>query len=89
MNFPTGMLHFALQTNAIVLPFFHLYRRGKIKLIFKEPIDGDWKQGKKDYKRIMGEFAKLLESYISSSPEEYMGLYGDTVLNYYYRSSKM
>jgi lauroyl/myristoyl acyltransferase len=87
MNFPTGMLHFALQANAIVLPFFHLYHRGKFKLIFKQPIDGDWKQGKKDYRRILEEFAKLLESYISSYPEEYMGIYGDTVLNYYYRSS--
>jgi Kdo2-lipid IVA lauroyltransferase/acyltransferase len=87
MNFPTGMLHFALQANAIVLPFFHLYQRGKIKLIFKEPIDGDWKRGEKDYRRIMEEFAKLLESYIVAHPEGYMGIYGDTVLNYYYRSS--
>jgi KDO2-lipid IV(A) lauroyltransferase len=87
MNFPTGMLHFALQTNAIVLPFFHLYRRGRFKLIFKEPIDGDWKQGEKDYQRIIEEFARLLESYIFSYPEEYMGIYGDTALNYYYRSS--
>ncbi len=89
INFPTGMLHFALQATAIVVPFIHLHRRGKIKLIFKEPIDGDWKQGEKDYKRIIGEFAKLLESYILAYPEEYMGIYGPTVLSNYYRSSKM
>ncbi len=88
MHFSTGMLHFALQADAAVLPFFHLYRRGKIKLIFKEPIDDDWRQGEKDYQRIMEEFAKLLESYILAYPEEYMGIYGPTVLNYYYRSSK-
>jgi Kdo2-lipid IVA lauroyltransferase/acyltransferase len=88
MHFSTGMLHFALQADAAVLPFFHLYRRGKIKLIFKEPIDGDWRQGEEDYQRIMEEFAKLLEYYILAYPKEYMGIYGPTVLNYYYRSSK-
>jgi KDO2-lipid IV(A) lauroyltransferase len=89
MGFPSGMLCFAHKTNAMVLPFIHLYRRGKIKLIFKEPIDGGWKEGEKDYRRIMGDFAKLLEYYIQTYPESYRGIYGPTILDEYYRSSKM
>jgi KDO2-lipid IV(A) lauroyltransferase len=88
MSFPSGMLHFARKTNAIVLPFIHLYRHGKIRLIFEEPIDGDWKQGEKDYRRIMGDFAKLLEYYIRTYPESYRGLYGPTILDEYYRYSE-
>jgi lauroyl/myristoyl acyltransferase len=84
MNFPTGMLHFAFQTNAIILPFIHLNRRGKMKLIFQEPLDREWKQGNEDYQRIVRSFAKLLESYILAYPEEYMGIYGPTVLSSYY-----
>lgn len=88
MDFPTGVLFFASQTKAIVLPFIHLYWRGNIKLIIKKPIDGDWRQ-EEDYQRIMQEFAKILESYILVYPEQYMGIYGPNVLNYYYRSYKM
>jgi lauroyl/myristoyl acyltransferase len=72
-TFPTGMLHYARQANAAVLPFIQLYRRGNIKLIMKEPIDGQWKQGERDYDRAIKEFAKLLESYILAYPEEYYG----------------
>jgi lauroyl/myristoyl acyltransferase len=36
MAFATGTLHLARQTNAIILPFIHLYRHGKIELIFKD-----------------------------------------------------
>jgi Kdo2-lipid IVA lauroyltransferase/acyltransferase len=72
-TFPTGMLHYARQANAAVLPFIQLYRRGNIKLIIKEPIDGQWKQGERDYDRAIKEFARILESYILAYPEEYYG----------------
>jgi hypothetical protein len=68
--------------------FIHLYQRGKITLIFKESIDGHWRNGERDYRRIMAEFAKLLESYILTYPEQYMGIYGPTVLSDYYRSQR-
>lgn len=88
MQFPTGTLHMAAQANAIVLPVIHLYRHGKIQLIFKEPMDRQWMRGLEDYERIAGEFAKLLESYILPHPEEYMGMYGHTVLDKCYRTLK-
>jgi hypothetical protein len=88
MDFPTGVLFFASQTNAVILPFIHLYWRGNIRLIIHKPIDGDWKDGE-NYQRIMQEFAKILESYILVYPEQYMGIYGPNVLNSYYRSYKM
>jgi len=88
MQFPTGTLHMAAQANAIVLPVIHLYRHGRIQLIFKEPMDRQWMRGTEDYGRIAGEFAKLLESYILFHPEEYMGLYGHTVLDHCYRTLK-
>lgn len=88
MQFPTGTLHMAAQTRAIVIPVIHLYRHGKIQLIFKEPIDRQWVQGPEDYERIIREFAKLMESYIVSHPEEYMGIYGPTVLDNCYRILK-
>jgi Kdo2-lipid IVA lauroyltransferase/acyltransferase len=69
----TGMIYYARQADAIVIPFLQLYRRGNIKLVFKEPIDGGWKQGDKDYDRVIKEFAKILESYVSAYPEEYYG----------------
>jgi len=88
MDFPTGMVYLAHQANAAIIPFIHLYRRGKITLIFKEPIDHHWKEGKREYRRILEEFAKLLESYIVTYPEQYMGIYGPTVLAYYYQSHR-
>lgn len=88
MAFPTGMIHLAHQANAAIIPFIHLYRRGKITLIFKEPIDRHWKEGKGEYRRVLEEFTKLLESYIVMHPEQYMGIYGPTVLAYYYQSHR-
>lgn len=88
MSLPTGMLHIAYQVRAVVLPFIHLYQRGRIRLIFHEPIDGSWSQGVGDVKRIVAEMARLLESYFRSYPEECMGLYGYTVLDHFYRSHK-
>lgn len=85
MDFPTGMVHLAHQAKAAIIPFIHLYQRGKVTLIIKEPIDDHWGNRDRDYKRIMAEFAKLLESYILQYPEQYMGIYGPTVLAYYYR----
>jgi KDO2-lipid IV(A) lauroyltransferase len=86
MGFPTGMVSLAHRANAAVVPFIHLYRKGKIKLIFREPIDCHWKEGREGYRRILEEFVKLLESYIVAHPEQYMGIYGPTVLPYYYQS---
>jgi KDO2-lipid IV(A) lauroyltransferase len=88
MDFPTGMVSLAHRANAAIIPFIHLYRRGKITLIFKEPIDRHWKEGKGGYRRILEEFAELLESYIVMHPEQYMGIYGPTVLAYYYQSHR-
>jgi predicted LPLAT superfamily acyltransferase len=85
MAFPTGMIHLAHQSNAAVIPFIHLYRRGKITLIFKEPIDRGWENGQEEYRRIVSEFAKTLETYILGYPEQYMGIYGPTVLSEYFR----
>ncbi len=86
MEFPTGMLRLAHRANAAIIPFIHLYRRGKITLIFEESIDRCWADGERGYKRIVEEFAKLLESYILTYPEQYLGIYGPTVLASYYRS---
>jgi len=85
MDFPTGMIYVAHQAKAAILPFIHLYQKGKITLIFKEPIDQHWMEGERGYRRIVEAFTKLLESYISIYPEQYMGIYGPTVLAYYYR----
>ena len=86
MNFPTGMVYFAHQAEATIIPFIHLYKRGKISLIFKEPVNNHWRRGKAEYNTIITEFAKLLEYYILKYPEQYLGIYGPTVLSYYYRS---
>ncbi len=88
MQFATGTLHLAAQTHAIVLPIIHLYRHGKIWVGLGAPLDGQWKNGPDDYKRILETFAKLMESYIIPHPEEYMGMYGHTVLNDCYRAYK-
>jgi lauroyl/myristoyl acyltransferase len=86
MDFPTGMIYLANQARAAVVPFFHLYRRGKLTLIFQEAIDHDWKKGEGEYRRILIEFGKMLEFYIREYPEQYLGIYGPTVLNDYYRT---
>jgi Kdo2-lipid IVA lauroyltransferase/acyltransferase len=86
MWFATGTLHLAAQANAIVLPIIHLYRHGKIFVGLGEPLDDHWKNGSDDYPRILENFAKLLEAYILPHPEEYMGMYGHTVLNDCYRA---
>ncbi len=84
----TGTLHLAREADAIVFPFIHLYRRGKIQLILKERMDEGWIHGEGGYRRIIEAFATLLESYIHKYPEEYMGFYGDTVVNHYFRSHR-
>jgi lauroyl/myristoyl acyltransferase len=86
IEFPTGIIHFAYQTKAAVIPFIHFYQQGKITLIFKEPIDRNWEEGEREYKRIVEDFVKILESYILDQPQQYMGIYGPTVLSDYYFS---
>ncbi len=86
MNFPTGMIYFAHQADATIIPFIHFYRRGKISLIFKKPINNHWTEGKMEYNAILKKYAKILEHYILKYPEQYLGIYGPTVLSHYYHS---
>lgn len=86
MDFPTGMLHLAYQANATIIPFIHLYRRGRITLIFKDPLNKEWRVEENAYQKILQEFVKLLETYILIYPEQYLGIYGPTVLANYYKS---
>jgi KDO2-lipid IV(A) lauroyltransferase len=88
MHFATGMIHLAHQARAAIIPCIHLYRRGRITLIFAEPVDHHWEKGVDEYKRIVSEFSKLLESYVLQYPEQYMGIYGPTVLAYDDRSRR-
>jgi hypothetical protein len=57
-----------------------------LRLIFEERIDDYWKDGERAYGRIVRRYAKLLESHVLAHPEQYIGIYGPTVLNDYYRS---
>ena len=86
IGFPTGVIALAHQANAAIIPYIHLYHKGKISLIFREPIDNDWKEGEREYKRIVEKFAKIMEYYIISQPQQYMGIYGPTILSAYYSS---
>lgn len=88
MNFPTGMLYLAHQASASIIPFIHLYQRGKMTLIFKDPLDEGWRDGEMAYQRIVKKFVKLLEPYILKYPEQYMGIYGPTVLANCYKSCR-
>ncbi|MCK5098556.1 MAG: lysophospholipid acyltransferase family protein [Desulfobacteraceae bacterium] len=86
MSFPSGIIRFAHQTNATIIPFMHFYRRGKLSFIFKEPIENDWNSKNMKYNDIMTKYATILEYYILKYPEQYMGAYGPTVLSHYYNS---
>ena len=86
VDFPTGMVHLAHRAGAAIIPCIHLYHRGRVTILMKEPVDHGWEKGEGEYKRIVSEFASLLETYISNSPEQYMGIYGPTVLSEYYVS---
>ncbi len=86
MHFATGMIHLAHQAGAAVVPCIHLYHKGKTTVILKEPIDHGWEKGEGEYNRIVSEFAKLLETYILGSPEQYVGVYGPTVMSEYFQS---
>jgi KDO2-lipid IV(A) lauroyltransferase len=86
MEFPTGIIHLAHRAKAAIIPFIHLYHRRKITLIFEPRIDHEWEKGEEEYRRIVVEFARLLETYIFRLPEQYMGIYGPTVLDAHYAS---
>jgi len=86
MGFSTGVISLAHQAQAAIIPFIHLCQKGKIILIFREPIDNNWKEGEKGYRRIVEDFVKIMESYILDQPQQYMGIYGPTVLSDYYFS---
>jgi KDO2-lipid IV(A) lauroyltransferase len=89
MEFPTGMIHLAHQAKAAIVPFIHLYQKGKITLIFKEAVDHQWINGEGEYRKIIETFANLLESYILTYPEQYLGIYGPTIPAYYYRDHRV
>jgi Kdo2-lipid IVA lauroyltransferase/acyltransferase len=86
MGFPTGLIHLAFQARAALVPLFHFYEKGRLKLIFKERIDDAWQDGERVYGRIVARYATLLESCILAHPEQYIGIYGPTVLDDYVRS---
>ncbi len=86
MGFPTGLIHLVHQAKVPLVPFIHFYEKGRLRLILEERIDDHWKDGERVYGRIVGRFAKLLESYLLTYPEQYIGVYGPTVLHDYYRS---
>lgn len=86
MKFPTGMIYYAHKAGAEVIPFMHLYKRGKISLIFDKPVNNHWKNKEKEYSLIVTEYIKMLEHYVLMYPEQYLGIYGPTVLSYYYNS---
>lgn len=88
MGFPTGLIHLARQAKAALIPLLHYYEKGRLRLILKERIDDHWEGGEEGYKKIVADYAKLLESSILSHPEQYIGVYGPTVLNEYYRSQR-
>ncbi|RPJ01170.1 MAG: hypothetical protein EHM36_13745 [Deltaproteobacteria bacterium] len=86
MSFPTGLIHLAHQAKAALVPLFHFYQNGRLTLILRETLDDHWKEGERGYKRIISEYARLLESYIVAYPEQYIGIYGPTVIESYYRA---
>lgn len=86
MGFSTGLIHLVHQAKAALVPLFHFYEKGRLRLIFEERIDDHWKDGERAYGRIVGRYAKLLESHVLTHPEQYIGIYGPTVLKDYYRS---
>jgi KDO2-lipid IV(A) lauroyltransferase len=88
IGFPTGILPLAYRAKAAIIPYIHLYQKGKIILIFQEPINNNWKEGARGYRRVVEDFAKMLESYILDQPQQYMGIYGPTVLSDYYFSHR-
>ena len=85
IDFPTGMIHLAHQTRGALIPFVHLYHRGTITMIFNPSIDHGWEKEESEYGRIVADYARLLEIYFVSSPEQYMGMYGPTVLAEYFQ----
>jgi lauroyl/myristoyl acyltransferase len=88
MGFPTGLIHLAHQAKAALVPIFYFYKNGRLRLILEEAIDDHWKDGEKAYRRIVTEYAKRLEAYFLAYPEQYIGIYGPTVLSYYYQSHR-
>jgi len=88
MGFPTGLVHLAHQAKTALVPLFHMYGDGRLTLILRERLDNRWKEEEKGYGRILADYARLLESYILACPEQYIGIYGPTVLNDYYRTHR-
>jgi Kdo2-lipid IVA lauroyltransferase/acyltransferase len=84
MGFPTGLIHLARQANAALVPLFHLYENGRLILLLKERIDNDWKNGEREYPRIIEAYAGLLEACVVDHPEQYIGFYGPTVIRSYF-----
>lgn len=85
MGFPTGLLHLAYQARAALLPLFHFYEDGLLKLRVHERLEDGWLEGEGGYARIVSRYAKLLESNIHDHPGQYIGIYGPTVVRASFR----
>jgi len=85
MGFPTGLIHLAHQARAALLPLFHFYVGGRIELIVHERVEDRWADGEEGYRRIVSRYAKLLESNILRHPDQYIGIYGPTVIHAHFR----
>jgi len=85
MAFPSGVFHLARRAHAAVIPVIHFYEGGRIRLMIEEPIEEDWEQGEEGYRRIAERYARLVETHFVAHPEQYMGVYGPTVISDYYR----
>lgn len=85
MGFPTGLIHLAHQTKAALLPLFHFYENGQIRLIVHERVEDGWAEGEAGYGRIVSRYAELLEWNILQHPGQYIGIYGPTVIRAHFR----
>jgi Kdo2-lipid IVA lauroyltransferase/acyltransferase len=88
MKFPTGMIHYAHKANATIIPFMHFQRNGKTYLKFTEPVNNNWENKENEYGTIITQYVKLLESHVIEDPGQYLGIYGPTVLSFFYKDHR-
>jgi lauroyl/myristoyl acyltransferase len=83
MEFPTGMIHLARVADAAFIPFAQRYHRGRVTMKVEEPLDRGWPAGEADYRRVLAGFVRFLEREFTDEPEQFMGIYGPTVVGEY------
>jgi hypothetical protein len=83
MEFPTGMIHLARVADAAFIPLVQRYHRGRVTMRVTEPLDRGWPEGQGDYRRVLTEFVRILEREFVDEPEQFMGIYGPTVVGEY------